>query len=60
MFRGRFFFEPVFCLRRGLLGLVVLSIALIDELIGALSGKKPGYVGAGEKLLESKDDEFTS
>lgn len=43
-----------------LLGLVVLSIALIDELIGALSGKKPGYIGAGEKLLESNDDEFTS
>jgi TRAP-type mannitol/chloroaromatic compound transport system permease small subunit len=43
-----------------LLGLVVLSIALIDELIGALSGKQPGYVGAGEKLLESNDDEPTS
>ena len=43
-----------------LLGLVVLSIALIDELIGALCGKKPGYVGAGEKLLESEDDEPTS
>lgn len=42
-----------------LLGLVVLSIALIDELIGALMGKKPSYVGAGEKLLDN-DDESTS
>lgn len=43
-----------------LLGLVILSIALLDELICALAGKTPGYVGAGEKLLENNDDEPAS
>lgn len=37
-------------------GLVVLSIALIDELICSLMGKEPSYVGAGEKLLEDNRD----
>ncbi len=41
-------------------GLVVLSIALIDELTGALLGKKPRYVGAGEKLLDNSEDEPAS
>ena len=35
-----------------LIGLAVLSIALIDELICCFVGKKPSYVGAGEKLLD--------
>ncbi|MDJ0623062.1 MAG: TRAP transporter small permease [Desulfocapsaceae bacterium] len=39
-----------------LLGLVVLSIALIDELFAALTGKTPSYVGAGEKLLDNDDE----
>lgn len=39
-----------------LLGLVVLAIALVDELIAALLGKKPCYVGAGERLLDRDDD----
>jgi TRAP-type mannitol/chloroaromatic compound transport system permease small subunit len=39
------------------LGLVVLSIALVDELIGAFKGQIPGYVGAGERLLDETTDE---
>ena len=38
-----------------LLGLVILSIALIDELICSLAGHTPSYVGAGEKLLDDGD-----
>jgi len=39
-----------------LLGLVVLTIALLDELVCALLGRTPSYVGAGEKLLENNDE----
>ncbi len=39
-----------------LLGLVILSIALFDELLLSLFGKTPSYVGAGEKLLEKDND----
>lgn len=34
-----------------LLGLMVLSIALIDELVALLRGQTPSYVEKGEKLL---------
>lgn len=34
-----------------LLGLVVLSIALIDELVGLLAGRRASYEGKGENLL---------
>lgn len=37
-----------------LVGLVILSIALVDELTAALRGRTPSYVGAGEKLLEAE------
>jgi TRAP-type C4-dicarboxylate transport system permease small subunit len=40
-----------------LIGLSVLSIALIDELACCLRGKKPSYVGAGEKLLDNEENE---
>lgn len=40
-----------------LIGLLVLSIALVDELICCLKGKKPSYVGAGEKLLDKDHEE---
>lgn len=39
-----------------LAGLIILSIALLDELLLALLGNTPGYVGAGEKLLDDSDD----
>ena len=41
-----------------LAGLVILSIALIDELVTILSGGTPSYAGKGEKLLagEEHDD----
>lgn len=39
-----------------LIGLAVLSIALLDELVCCLWGKTPSYVGAGEKLLETEND----
>ena len=35
-----------------LLGLVVLAIALVDELMAVLAGRTPSYVDKGEKLLE--------
>lgn len=35
-----------------LLGLVVLAIALVDELVTVLSGGTPSYADKGEKLLE--------
>jgi TRAP-type C4-dicarboxylate transport system permease small subunit len=38
-------------------GLVVLSIALLDELFQSLCGRKPCYVDAGENLLDQPDDE---
>ncbi len=38
-----------------LLGLLVLSLALVEELFSILSGKQPSYAGKGEKLLV--DDE---
>jgi len=34
-----------------LIGLVILSIALIDELVGLFSGRSLSYTGKGEKLL---------
>jgi len=34
-----------------LTGLVILSIALVDELCTILSGRRPSYAGKGEKLL---------
>jgi len=40
-----------------LIGLIVLSIALIDELISAIRGNKPGYADAGESLLDQTDNE---
>ncbi len=40
-----------------LLGLVVLSIALLDEFVCALRGRPPSYAGAGENLLAKTDDE---
>lgn len=43
-----------------LAGLAVLSIALVDELVGALLGKTPSYVGAGEKLLDNNDEPDSS
>lgn len=39
-----------------LIGLTVLSIALVDELACSLCGKQPSYVGAGEKLLDNEED----
>ncbi len=38
------------------LGLLILSIALLDELAAALRGRTPCYVGAGEKLLEDNNE----
>jgi TRAP-type C4-dicarboxylate transport system permease small subunit len=40
-----------------LLGLVVLSIALLDQLFDSLCGKKPGYADSEESLLAQTDDE---
>lgn len=37
-----------------LIGLIVLSIALIDELVAVLRGNIPSYVEKGEKLLTPK------
>ncbi|MGB3211187.1 MAG: TRAP transporter small permease [Desulforhopalus sp.] len=34
-----------------LLGLVILSVALVDELVNVLSGNTPSYAEKGEKLL---------
>ena len=39
-----------------LLGLIILSIALLDELTAALRGRIPCYVGAGEKLLGDNEE----
>ncbi len=38
-----------------LAGLVILSIALIDELVAILSGGTPSYAGKGEKLLAGEE-----
>ena len=38
-----------------LAGLVILSIALIDELVTILSGGTPSYAGKGEKLLAGEE-----
>ncbi len=37
-----------------LLGLVVLSVALFDELVAVCSGNIPSYAGKGENLLTAK------
>jgi TRAP-type C4-dicarboxylate transport system permease small subunit len=37
-----------------LLGLVVLSVALFDELVAVCKGSIPSYAGKGEKLLTAK------
>jgi len=39
-----------------LLGLMVLSIALVDELVAVCCGNTPSYLGKGEKLLSDVDD----
>ncbi|GAB6190678.1 TRAP transporter small permease [Desulfocastanea catecholica] len=36
-----------------LVGLVVLSVALVDELVAVCRGYNPSYTGKGEKLLDS-------
>ena len=38
-----------------LLGLIILSIALVDEFINLISGGTPSYEGKGENLLASED-----
>ncbi|MFT5700188.1 MAG: TRAP-type C4-dicarboxylate transport system permease small subunit [Desulforhopalus sp.] len=38
-----------------LLGLVILSIALLDELVTVLCGREPGYAAKGEKLLADEN-----
>ncbi|MEA3545005.1 MAG: TRAP transporter small permease [Thermodesulfobacteriota bacterium] len=43
-----------------LIGLMVLSIALIDELSSAILGHTPGYADAGENLLDQSDSETAS
>ncbi len=40
-----------------LIGLLVLSIALIDALISVILGNKPGYADTGETLLDQTDNE---
>lgn len=35
-----------------LIGLAVLSLALVDELVGVLCGREPSYEGKSENLLE--------
>jgi len=37
------------------LGLVILSVALLDELVALLRGKTPSYHGKGENLLAPND-----
>jgi TRAP-type C4-dicarboxylate transport system permease small subunit len=39
-----------------LIGLAILSIALLDEFIGLIRGIKPSYHGKGENLLATDDD----
>ncbi len=43
-----------------LAGLIVLSIALLDELCNAFKGKQPCYTDSGESLLNHPDDETSS
>ncbi len=43
-----------------LVGLIVLSIALIDELAGLISGADPSYHNKGENLLQDKEPIPTS
>ncbi|MFK5926687.1 MAG: TRAP transporter small permease [Desulfuromusa sp.] len=43
-----------------LIGLLVLSIALIDTLISVILGNQPGYADAGESLLDQTDNEPTA
>jgi TRAP-type C4-dicarboxylate transport system permease small subunit len=38
-----------------LAGLAVLSIALLDDLVALLGGRKPSYDGKGENLLEGEE-----
>lgn len=38
-----------------LAGLVIMTIALIDEFIEVLKGEEPSYAGKGENLLENDD-----
>jgi len=40
-----------------LTGLLILSIALVDELFSLLSGGEPSYAGKGEKLLAGEEQE---
>ncbi len=39
-----------------LMGLVILAIALLDELVAILSGRPASYADKGEKLLESDNE----
>lgn len=49
---------PIWIPQLGMLvGLLVLSIALIDEFITVISGRTPSYFDKGEKLLESDEKE---
>ena len=39
-----------------IIGLAILSIALLDEFIALIRGIKPSYHGKGENLLATDDD----
>lgn len=39
------------------IGMLVLAIALVDELVSVLSGHTPSYSGKGEKLLDEPGEE---
>ena len=43
-----------------LAGLIILTIALIDEFVSVLTGSEPSYAGKGENLLEQDDPIPTS
>jgi len=48
---------PIWIPQSGMLiGVVVLSIALVDEFICLLSGHEASFAGKGENLLEDKDE----
>lgn len=50
---------PIWIPQSGMLiGLVILSIALLDELVSVIKGNDPSYADKGEKLL--KEDEETA
>ncbi len=48
---------PIWIPQSGMLiGLVILSIALLDELVSLIMGKAPSYADKGEKLLEEDEE----